>query len=124
MKLRAILLVIALLLCACSLTKEVARVAIPQTSLMIVVVQDEKKMYRYRVFRNGVPVSAERVFSGYSSSPLAPAAIAESAGVVKISWAKQDGDIFLEFDRRRGLIVRDSNMSDHPPVIEAQNIGR
>ena len=123
MKLRTFLLVIALLVSACSAVKEVARAAIPGTSLEIVVVQDDKKMYRYRVFRNGVPVSEERIFSGYSSYPLMPAAIAESAGVVKMSWAKQDGEIFLEFDRQRGQIVRDSNMSDHPPVIEAETRG-
>lgn len=123
MKLQKILLLTALLVSACSPAKEVARVPIPGTRLEIVVVQDEKKMHRYRVFRNGVPVSEERVFSGYSSYQLMPAAIAESAGVVKISWARQDGEIFLEFDRQRGQIVRDSNMSDHPPVIEAETRG-
>jgi hypothetical protein len=123
MKLRTIFLVTALLVSACSPAKEVARVAIPGTPLEIVVVQDDKKMYHYRILQNGVPVSEERVFSGYSSYQLMPAAIAESAGVVKISWAKQDGEIFLEFDRQKGQIVRDSNMSDHPPVIEAETRG-
>jgi hypothetical protein len=123
MKLRTSFLVTALLVSACSPAKEVARVAIPETPLEIVVVQDDKKMYRYRIFQNGVPVSEERVFSGYSSYQLMPAAIAESAGVVKIFWAKQDGEIFLEFDRQRGQIVRDSNMSAHPPVIEAETRG-
>jgi hypothetical protein len=109
---------VALLLSACSLTTEEARVAIPGTSLTVVVLKDEKNMFRYQIFENGTAVSKQRVFGGYSSYSLSNPTLVESGSVVRISFQKPEGEIFLEFDRLAGQIVRDSNEADHPPVIE------
>lgn len=118
---RIVVVATIILLCACSLTEEVARVAIPGTTLTVVVVQDEKRMYRYQIFEDGAAVSGERLFSGYSAGPLPQPVIAESNGLVRISWPKKDQELFLEFDRRAGQIVRDSNLADHPPTIERRS---
>ncbi len=77
-------------------------------------------MYRYKVFEHETAVSEERLFSGYSGfDSLSPPAITESSGLVRISWRKPEyGEIFLEFDRRTGQIVRDSNLAGQPPLIE------
>lgn len=56
------------MLCACSPTESVmSRVEIPQTALAVVVVQDGKGLYRYRVFRNDIPVTKARIFGGSGS---------------------------------------------------------
>ena len=109
-----------ILLCACSLTgREVSRVAIPETVFSTVVVQDEKGLYRYKVFENGAPATSERIFGGSASNaPLRPV-LTEISGVVRIAWSQEAREVaFLEFDRASSQITQDSNLSDRPPLIE------
>ena len=117
---RATLALVALL-AGCSLEHEVSRVSVAGTHLALVVVQDEKRMFRYRVLAGDEPVSAERLFSGPCSEPLPDAVVTQESELVRISWAVrcQGQGLFVEFDLRRGQIRRDSNDADAPPVIQA-----
>jgi hypothetical protein len=111
------------MLCACSpLEREVSRVSIPETVLAVVVVRDEKGLYRYRVFESSSPVSKQRVFGGSATdAPLQPR-VTETGGLVRVSWSQEGREVaFLEFDRRTGQLVVDSNLTDRPPPIERQN---
>lgn len=114
-------LALVALLAGCSLEREVSRVSVPGTELTLVVVQDEKQMFRYRVLAGDQPVSAERLFSGPCSEPLPDAVVTQESEMVRISWPVrcQRQGLFVEFDVRRGQIRRDSNHADAPLVIQA-----
>src|SRR5882724_11504587 len=109
------------LLTACSLEHEVSRVSVPGTDLTLVVVQDEKKMFRYRVVANDERVSEDRLFSGPCSERLPDAVVTRESDLVRISWPVrcQGQGLFVEFDLRRAQIRRDSNIADAPPIIQA-----
>jgi hypothetical protein len=110
----------AVMLCACSPTEsEMSRVAIPETALSIAVVQDEKGLYRYRVFENSMPVTEDRIFGGSNTRvPIGPV-LTEMDGAIRISWSQADLEVaFLVFDRATGRIVQDSNLTDRPPSIQ------
>jgi hypothetical protein len=111
------------MLCACSpLEQEVSRVPIPETALSVVVVRDEKGLYRYRVFENGSPVSKQRIFGGSAADAPVRPKVSEADSLVKISWSQEGLEVaFLEFDRRTGQLVVDSNLTDRPPPIEREN---
>jgi hypothetical protein len=107
-------------LCACSPTaEEISRVAIPDTTLSVVVAQDEKGLYRYRVLENGVSVTTDRIFGGSGTRASLQPRLTETGGLVRISWSQGSLEVaFLEFDRETGQIARDSNLTDRPPEIE------
>jgi hypothetical protein len=50
---RSFLFLGSLLLAACSLEKEVSRVAVPESNMTLVLTEDEKQMFRYHVLVNG-----------------------------------------------------------------------
>ena len=114
------ILTAVVMLCACSpAEREMSRVAIPETALSVVVVQDEKGLYRYRVFEKGAPVTTPRIFGGSGTkTPLRPV-FTEVGNVVRISWSQEGREVaFLEFDRGTGRIAQDSNLTGRPPSIE------
>jgi hypothetical protein len=120
------ILAAVVMLCACSpLEREVSRVPIPETALSVVVVRDERGLYRYGVLENGSPVSKERIFGGSAAdAPLEPK-VSESGTLVRISWSQGGLEVaFLEFDRTTGQLVADSNLTDRPPRIERGNAAR
>jgi hypothetical protein len=120
---RSAVLAAVMILCACSPTvEEMSRVAIPNTALSVVVAQDEKGLYRYRVLDNGISVTADRILGGSGTrAPLQPR-LTETGSLVRISWSQGGLEVaFLEFDSVTGQIARDSNLTDHPPQIEGHD---
>jgi hypothetical protein len=112
----------AVMLCACSPTEsEVSRVAIPETALSVVVVQDEKRLYRYRFFEDSAPVTEDRIFGGSSTRTPVQPVLTETDGLVRISWSQEGFEVaFLVFDKATGQIAQDSNLTGRPPSIGRQ----
>jgi hypothetical protein len=110
------------MLCACSPTEsEMSRVAIPETALSVVVVQDEKGLYRYRVFEDSIPVTEDRIFGGSSTRTPVQPVLTEMDVLVRISWSQEGFEVaFLVFDKATGQIAQDSNLTDRPPSIQRQ----
>jgi hypothetical protein len=82
-----------LLLTACTLEHEVSRVVVPNTALTIVVVEDEKSLYRYRVYDGGkiTADSADGIIFGHRQglerNELLPIpVVTEAGGLATIIW--------------------------------------
>jgi hypothetical protein len=117
-------LFVLLSLASCSLEKEVSRVAVPGTNLTIVLSEDEKGMYRYRVLSHGVPVSDERLLGPHYDSGSHPAPVVSvSQGFVTISWPSTHTTHYVTVDVARRQIVQDSNAADAPPKIRVDDLG-
>ena len=76
---------LVLLLGGCSLTHEVARVAVAETPFTLVILEDEKQLLRYRVYAGNTPVSDERLVGGHCGKEGLPNPdISKGLSVVRI----------------------------------------
>jgi hypothetical protein len=81
---------VTVLLAACTLEHEVSRVAIPNTGITVIVVEDEKSLYRYRIY-GGRAVNTDGIIFGHRQgrnrdAPLPTPAIAKTGDVATIAW--------------------------------------
>jgi hypothetical protein len=104
---------VALLLAACSLEHEVSRVTIPNTGLTVVVVEDEKSLYRYRIYGSGKTSSEGRIFgerSGRARDASLPTPVVSRAGdIASVIWPGTS--LQIQIDVPRGVAVNDSNQA-------------
>jgi hypothetical protein len=96
-----------LLLAACTLEHEVLRVAIPNTGIAVVVVEDEKSLYRYRIY-GGSAVNADGIIFGHRQgrdrdTPLSTPVVAKTGDVATIAWPGTK--LQLHIDVTRGIGV-------------------
>jgi hypothetical protein len=110
---RAFGLLLALAVCSCSLEHEVSRVAVPETGLTVVVVEDEKSLYRYRIEpgdgSNGNRIFGTRAAQRDRGAPLPPPVITRSGDVVVINWPGTSLQVRIDVVRR--VVVEDSNQA-------------
>jgi hypothetical protein len=104
---------LSLIVSSCSLEHEVSRVAIPNTGLTVVVVEDEKSLYRYRI---ELPDKSSdgRIFGTRAGQrakdvPLPTPIITRSGDVVTIDWPETS--LRVRIDVVRNAVVEDSNQA-------------
>jgi hypothetical protein len=106
-------LLLFLLTSSCSLEHEVSRVAISNTSLTVIVVEDEKSLYRYRieppVGSGGGRIIGPRAGQRAKDAPLPTPIITRSGDVVTIDWPTTA--LRVRIDVVRKVVIDDSNQA-------------
>jgi len=101
-----------LVLTSCSLEHEVSRVTLPDTGLSVVVSEDEKSLYRCRIFLQEKS-SDGRICGHRESVPrdarLPDPVITRSGDVATIDWLGASVQVKIDVVRR--AIVDDPNLS-------------
>lgn len=118
---KSISALVGLLLAACSSAHEVSRVVVPGTSLTIVLYQDEKMMYSYRLYSGSEPVSDERLLGPHHNATTPTAVVSYEPDVVTTTWPGKHTSHFVKIDIKHLSVVEDSNESDTPPAIKVKN---
>ena len=101
-----------LLLAACTLEHEVSRVAIPNTSLTVVVVEDEKSLYRIRIYENGKRSSSDEGIFGSRhgidrDAPLPAPVVTRTASAATLAWPGTN--LKITIDVKHGTAIDDSH---------------
>ena len=100
------------ILASCSLEHEVSRVALPDTGLTVVVFEDEKSLYRYRIYPKEKS-SDGRIFGQRQEvdrdTPLPAPVVTRNGNVATIHWPGTS--LWLRIDVARAETVDDSNPS-------------
>lgn len=101
-----------IILASCSLEHEVSRVALPGTGLTVVFFEDEKSLYRYRIYPQEKS-SDGRVFGHRQGitrdTPLPAPVVSRSGDVATIYWPGTS--LRVRIDVVRAKAVDDSNPS-------------
>jgi hypothetical protein len=100
-------ILVMVLLAACTLEHEVSRVVIPNSGIIVVVVEDEKSLYRYRIY-GGSAVNADGIIFGHRQgggrdAPLPAPVVAKTGDVATIAWPGTN--LQLRVDVARGIRV-------------------
>ena len=114
-----LIVLVALILASCTLEHKVSRVQLPGTALAVVVVEDEKSLYRYRIYPKGEPADG-RIFGERRGrdrgSPLPTPVVTRMGDIVSITWPGLY--LNIQIDVVHGLVVKDSNDAETPPKFQ------
>jgi hypothetical protein len=103
----AVLLVVAL--ASCSTEKEVARIAVPNTNLTLVLNEDEKQMFRYQVFAEKKLASDNNFLGPHDYNVSTRPTINVDGSTVRFTWHGPYITQFVEFDVAACEIKQDSH---------------
>jgi hypothetical protein len=101
-----------MVLASCSMEHEVSRVALPDTGLTVVVTEDEKSLYRFRIYPQDKSSDGRiiGVRQGIArDAPLPTPIITRSGDVATIYWPGTN--LRVRIDVVRGQVIDDSNQS-------------
>jgi hypothetical protein len=99
------------------LTTELSRVAVPGTEMVVVLSEDEKRLYRYQPFNEGVPITSEELLGGHHSSQPPPIQrVATAADIVTIEWLTDSYRIQVVINPAEHRVVRGDVLLRDPPV--------
>jgi hypothetical protein len=94
----ASVLLAVLSLSACSLEKEVSRVAVPGTNLTLVLTEDEKQMFRYHLLVDGKAAGEPGFLGPHDSDVSHKPVTAVDGSLVTFIWRGSLNVQFVAFD--------------------------
>jgi hypothetical protein len=108
--LSAVLLVVTFAtLASCSTEKEVAKVAVPNTNMVLVLNEDEKQMFRYQVFADEKLESDNNFLGPHDHDVLSRPTVNANGSTVRFTWRGPYITQFVEFDVVACEITQDSH---------------
>jgi hypothetical protein len=100
---------VAVALASCSTEKEMARIAVPNTNLILVLNEDEKQMFRYQVFADDKLASDNNFLGPHDYKvPIQPT-VTVNGSTVRFAWHGPYITQFVEFDVAACEITQDSH---------------
>jgi hypothetical protein len=97
--------------------REIARVAVPESTLVVVLIKDFKQLGSYQIWENGRPISGRRLMGRVYGNEHAVRVTRSERGIM-INWGDRENP-YIELDPKRRVVIRDSNGAGHPAQIEA-----
>jgi hypothetical protein len=101
-------------LSSCATDREVARVAIPDTNLTLVLTEDEKRMFRYEILVHSKPVLEQGFLGPHDADSSLQPVVTRDGGVITFTWHGSLIRHFVKFDVATCELVGDSH--GRPPA--------
>jgi|SRR5580658_5023597 hypothetical protein len=93
---------------SCTADKEVARIAVPDTNLFLVLSEDEKQMFRYQVLADNHLVSDNNFLGPHDRNVDSRPAVTTNGNTIRFTWAGPYITQFVEFSVTDCEIAEDS----------------
>jgi hypothetical protein len=94
---------------SCSTDREVARIAVPDTNVTLVLAEDEKQMFRYETIVNSKPALEQGFLGPHDADSSLRPLVTREGNVITFSWHGSLIRHFVKFDVATCRLVGDSH---------------